>query len=92
MLDHSRSHLKKMVEQVKAEATGMEAQKELRFKCYRKAIHYKHGYLGVKGRTRAGYCFERLVREAFPESDARYTGYIKLDGSNTMADFHNFNV
>ena len=92
MLDHSRSHLKKLVEQVKDDATGMETQKELRFKCYRMAVRYKHGYLGVQERKRTGYCFERLVREKFPESDAKYAGYVKLDGSNTMADFHNFDV
>ena len=92
MLNQSRRLFKKMVATVKDEATGMEAQKELRFKCYRQAIHEKYGYLGVKERKRTGYCFERLVRESFPESDARYAGYAKLDGSNTMADFHNFNV
>ena len=87
MLNHSRSYLKQMVAQVKLEATGMEAQKELRFKCYRMAVRYKHGYLGVQESKRTGFCLEKLIRETFTESDERYAGYLKLDGSKP-ADFN----
>ena len=62
MLNQSRSHLKKIVNEVKDESTGVEAQKELRFKSYKRAIHSKYGYLDVHERKRAGYCFERHVR------------------------------
>ena len=92
MLNESRTFFKKMVQTVKNQATGMEAQKGLRFKCYRKAIHEKYGYLGVKERKRTGYCFERLVRESFPEEDSRYAGHEELDGEKTIFDYHNFNV
>ena len=92
MLNHARPFLINMVKAVKMEATGMKAQKELRFKCYRKAIHEKYGYLGVKERKRMGYCFERLARDAFPEEDVKYAGRVKLDGENSMHDYHNFNV
>ena len=92
MLDHSRSILKKMVVTVKDESTGMETEKQLRFKCYRKAVLEKYGYLGVEERRRTGYCFERLVRETFPEVDAKYAGFAKLDGEHCMNDYHNFNV
>ena len=82
MLDHSRSILKKMVVTVKDESTGMETEKQLRFKCYRKAVLEKYGYLGVKEKRRMEYCYERLARETFPKLDAKYTGYAKLDGTH----------
>ena len=64
----------------------------MRFKCYQKAIHARYGYLGAKERNRTGYCFERLARDVFPEKDAKYAGHVKLDGENSMHDYHNFNV
>jgi len=44
MLNNARPFLKNVVNTVKMEATGMEGQNQLRFKCYRKAIHAKYVY------------------------------------------------
>ena len=92
MLNNARPFLKNVVNTVKMEATGMEAHNQLRLKCYRKVIHAKYGYLGAEGRKRTRYCFEKLVRDTFPEKDAKYAGHAKLDGKNSMHDYHNSNV